>query len=155
MATWVQFSAAQPRLAAAIRELVHQYGMGLGYLATVRADGGPRVHPVSPVIMDDGLYCFVIDSPKRRDLDRDGRYALHAFPPEDNDDEAYIAGRATRVTDPARVERLAQAYRAEYRLNWRLYEFSVDVAMVARRPGGGGPSGTETQIWRDTSAAER
>jgi hypothetical protein len=103
--------------------------------------------------MDDGLYCFVIDSPKRRDLDRDGRYALHSFPPEDNDDEAYLSGRATRVTDQARVERLAQAYRAEYRLNWRLYEFSVDVAMIARRPEGGGPSGTETEIWRDVNVA--
>ncbi|GAA5176915.1 hypothetical protein GCM10023322_00260 [Rugosimonospora acidiphila] len=149
MATWSEFAAAEPDLAAAIRELVHQYGSGLGYLATVRPDGGPRIHPVAPVIMDDGLYCFVIDSPKRRDLDRDGRYALHAFPPEDNDDEAYLSGRARPVTDRARVERLAEAYRAERRIDWRLYEFSVDVAMVARRPEGGGPSARRTEIWRD------
>jgi hypothetical protein len=56
------------------------------------------------------------------------------------------------VTDQARVDRLAQAYRAEYRLNWRLYEFSVDTAMVARRAEGGGPSATATEIWRDTAA---
>ena len=70
MATWSEFAAARPALASAIRGLVHQYGPGLGYLATVRPDGGPRVHPISPVIIDDGLYCFVMDSPKRRDLDR-------------------------------------------------------------------------------------
>ena len=73
MASWPEFVAAEPRLAAAIQALVHQYGPGLGYLATVRADGGPRVHPVSPLITDNGLYCFIINSPKRRDLDRDGR----------------------------------------------------------------------------------
>src|SRR3982751_1338894 len=101
MASWPEFSAARPPLAAAIRALVHQYGPGLAYLATVRADGGPRVHPVSPVITDEGLYCFVIASPKRRDLERDARYALHSYPPEDNDDEAYLTGRAIRVRDEA------------------------------------------------------
>jgi hypothetical protein len=151
MASWSEFAAAQPRLAAAIRELVHQYGPGLGYLATVRVDGGPRVHPVSPVITDDGLYCFVIDSPKRRDLDRDGRYALHAFPPEDSDEEAYVAGTARPVTDHAVVTRLAGAYRAAALVDWRLYEFTVEVAMVARRPEGGGPDQAAYEMWRDTS----
>src|SRR5439155_4461493 len=136
MASWPEFAAAQPRLASAIRALVHQYGPGLGYLATVRADGGPRVHPVSPVITDEGLYCFILDSPKRRDLDRDGRYALHSFPPEESDDEAYLSGRARRVTDGDRVAALADRMRAQPDLNWRLYEFSVDVAMVARHHEG-------------------
>src|SRR2546426_5763014 len=130
MASWSEFAAAQPRLAAGIRELVHQYGPGLGYLATVRSDGGPRVHPVSPVITDDGLFCFLLDSPKRHDLERDGRYALHSYPPEDTDDEAYVSGRARRVTDQATVTSLAGAMRAEPDVNWRLYEFTVDVAMV-------------------------
>ena len=92
MASWSEFAADEPRLADGIRVLIQQYGPGFGYLATVRADGGPRVHPVSPVITDEGLFCFVIDSPKRRDLERDGRYALHSFPPEESDDEAYVAG---------------------------------------------------------------
>jgi hypothetical protein len=113
MASWPEFAAAQPRLASAVRALVHQYGPGLGYLATVRADGGPRVHPVSPVITDEGLFCFVIDSPKRRDLERDGRYALHSYPPEDSDDEAYVCGRASRVTDVVRVSELAGTMRAK------------------------------------------
>src|SRR4030081_730771 len=99
MAFWSEFAAAQPRLAAAIRELVHQYGPGLGYLATVRADGGPRVHPVSPVITDEGLFCFVVDSPKRRDLERDGRYALHSFPPEERNGERRATRRARLATD--------------------------------------------------------
>jgi hypothetical protein len=152
MASWPEFAAAQPRLASAIRALVHQYGPGLGYLATVRADGGPRVHPVSPVITDEGMFCFVIDSPKRRDLERDGRYALHSYPPEDSDDEAYVSGYARRVTDVVRVSELAGTMRAKPDLSWRLYEFTVDVAMVAhRRQGEYGPAGVAYEVWRDGS----
>ena len=156
MASWPEFVAAEPRLAAAIRALVHQYGPGLGYLATVRADGGPRVHPVSPLITDNGLYCFIINSPKRRDLDRDGRYALHSFPAENTDDEAYLAGRARVVVDEARVGELARAMRAEPRVDWRLYEFSVDVAMLVRHgepvTGAGNPGRATRLLWRDPGA---
>ncbi|MGN9908111.1 pyridoxamine 5'-phosphate oxidase family protein [Phytohabitans sp. LJ34] len=160
MASWSDFSADEPRLSEAIRALMLQYGPGLGYLATVRADGGPRVHPVSPVITDDGLYCFVVDSPKRRDLERDGRYALHSFPPEDSDDEAYLAGRATVVTDRAKVARLAGHLRAAPQVDWQLFEFTVDVAMLARHGRNGAtpfavepPARPAVQVWLDPSAA--
>jgi Pyridoxamine 5'-phosphate oxidase len=159
MASWPEFAAASPRLAGAIRDLLHQYGPGLAYLATVRADGGPRVHPVSPVITGDGLFCFLIDSPKRRDLERDGRFALHAFPPEESDDEAYLAGHARPVTDQARIGRLADALHAAPQVDWRLFEFTIDVAMVARH--GGPATGARipdraadraTEVWRDPAA---
>ena len=146
MASWSEFAADDPRLAEAIRALMQQYGPGFGYLATVRADGGPRVHPVSPVITDDGLYCFIIDSPKRRDLERDGRYALHSFPPEESDDEAYVAGRARPVTDQAKVARLADTLRAASHVDWRLFEFTVDVAMLSRHGHAERPA---VQVWLD------
>ncbi|NES14522.1 MULTISPECIES: pyridoxamine 5'-phosphate oxidase family protein [Micromonospora] len=154
MASWSEFAADEPRLADEIRLLLQQYGPGFGYLATVRADGGPRVHPVSPVITDDGLYCFVIDSPKRRDLERDGRYALHSFPPEESDDEAYVAGRARPVTDPATLARVVELGRAAPQVDWRLFEFTVDVAMLTRRdqtsqPGAGRP---QVRVWLDPGA---
>ncbi|MET8462054.1 pyridoxamine 5'-phosphate oxidase family protein [Micromonospora zamorensis] len=155
MASWSEFAADEPRLADGIRVLLQQYGPGFGYLATVRADGGPRVHPVSPVITDEGLFCFIVDSPKRRDLERDGRYALHSFPPEESDDEAYVAGRARPVTDPLRVARLAQGARAEPQIDWRLFEFTVDVAMLARREQHGlgvAVGGPEVQVWLDPLA---
>ena len=72
----------------------------MAFIATVRKDGGPRVHPICPVIHEGHVYFFATaNSPKRYDLDRDGRYALHAFPPAENDDEFYCAGRATATTD--------------------------------------------------------
>ena len=70
MASWSAFAAAEPDLAAAIRALLQQYGPGMGYLATVRADGGPRVHPVSPVITDEGIIAVqAIDSDKEAEGD--------------------------------------------------------------------------------------
>ncbi|MEH0845966.1 pyridoxamine 5'-phosphate oxidase family protein [Micromonospora sp. CPCC 205711] len=157
MASWSDFAADEPRLADGIRLLLQQYGPGFGYLATVRADGGPRVHPVCPLITDDGLYCFVVDSPKRRDLERDGRYALHSFPPEETDDEAYVAGRARPVVDPVRMARVAEIGRAAPQVDWRLFEFSIDVAMLTRRGHGGAwsPEGGRpaVQVWLDPRAA--
>lgn len=141
MVSWSQFAAAAPRLASQVRALFEQYGQALGYLATVRADGAPRVHPVAPVITEDGLFCFVIPSPKRRDLERDGRYALHAFPPEDSNDEAYLTGTAVPVTDPERIEQLAGRFQAAPQVAWRLFELTIDMAMVGR-------AGPVYHIWR-------
>ncbi|TDB75359.1 pyridoxamine 5'-phosphate oxidase family protein [Micromonospora sp. KC723] len=159
MASWSAFATDEPRLADGIRLLLQQYGPGFGYLATVRADGGPRVHPVCPVITDEGLFCFVVDSPKRRDLERDGRYALHSFPPEESDDEAYLAGRARPVSDPAQVARIARVGRAAPQVDWRLFEFDVDVAMLTRRGPGGlvqpgeGAGRPAVQVWLDARPA--
>jgi hypothetical protein len=97
--SWAEYAAAMPDMAAAGLRLLYQYGPGLGYLATVRADGAPRVHPVCPHVAEGRLWVFVGEpSPKRQDLLRDGRYALHTTGSEDVDDEFYVAGRASPVT---------------------------------------------------------
>ena len=96
--TWKEFETAAAELASAGRRLFYQFGPtgpGLGFLATTRADGGPRVHPVCPALHNGGLYLFVIgSSPKRRDLVRDGRYALHAFPGRTDDESSALSGEA-------------------------------------------------------------
>jgi hypothetical protein len=133
MASWSDFASAAPSLADSIHKAFYQYGPGLAYLATVRPDGGPRVHPVSPAIVAGGLYCVMLDTPKRRDLERDGRYAMHAFPAEDADDEACMQGRATLVIDPYVRELVARELRIVDGITWWLYEMSVDSAMFAHR----------------------
>jgi hypothetical protein len=145
-ATWASFADAEPELSAEVRSHFEQYGHAFGYLATIRPDGGPRVHPVSPVIADGGLYCFVLPSPKRRDLERDGRYALHAYPAEHSDDEAYLSGRAIPVADPLLNTRLARLHRAAAEVSWRLFELTIEVAMLVRRDGG--LAAPEHTIWR-------
>jgi hypothetical protein len=83
--------------------LLFQFKVGLAFLATVRADGAPRLHPVCPVLSNDHLFVLITaESPKRRDLLRDGRYALQSFPqPKPGSDEFYVTGRAVLIDDPA------------------------------------------------------
>jgi hypothetical protein len=101
--TWKEFAAAEPDLADVGRSLLFQFKVGLAFLATVRKDGAPRLHPVCPVLSDDRLFVLIIPtSPKRHDLRRDGRYALQTFPqPKPGSDEFSIAGKAVGVDDPA------------------------------------------------------
>ncbi len=113
MATWAEFEAAMPEMAAAGRALLYQHGPGLAYLATVRKDGGPRIHPICPVIANGDLHAFIGHSPKLGDLRRDGRYALHTFPCDDRDDEFFVAGRAVPVSDPEIYARVDAEYRAQ------------------------------------------
>jgi hypothetical protein len=100
--TWGEFTRSCPELARVARELIYDNGkIGLGFLATVRPDGGPRVHPICPLVNEDGLFGFIVPGPKREDLLRDGRYALHSetCPPPRHDDGLYVAGRAALVGD--------------------------------------------------------
>ena len=103
MVTWQSFAAAAPELAQLGRGLLTQFGVGLAFLATVRRDGAPRLHPVCPVLSDERLFVLITpESPKRNDLLRDGRYALQTFPqPKAGSDEFYVAGRAHVVEDGA------------------------------------------------------
>jgi hypothetical protein len=153
MARWADFEAALPETAAAGRALLYQHGPGLAYLATVRRDGGPRVHPICPVIVDGGLYAFIGHSPKQADLRRDGRYALHTFPAEDRDDEFYVTGRATLVTDAGRRARVYDNYIAQGTTTGEddpLFEFDIERALhAAYKPRSSGNTWPPTYTrWR-------
>jgi len=122
-----------PEMAAAGQKLLYQFGPGLGYLATVRKDGGPRVHPFCPIVSDGELWAFVLTrSPKGQDLLRDGRYSLHAFPKPDTDDEFYVSGTATVVDDPARRRSVADATTANVgELEETLFALDIERALLA------------------------
>ena len=100
MRSWQEFERDNPDLAQKGKKMFYQFGIGLGFLATTRKDGGPRVHPVCPIIHAGQLYLLVLaTSPKRFDLERDGRFALHSFPAPETDNEFYCTGRAERIDD--------------------------------------------------------
>src|SRR2546422_1033339 len=74
MVTWKEFAAAEPDLADVGRSLLYQFKVGLAFLATVRQDGAPRLHPVCPVLSNGRLFVLITPtSPKRYDLLRDGK----------------------------------------------------------------------------------
>ena len=124
---WIDLATAEPELAANGRRLFYQYGPGTGFLATVSADGAPRLHPVCPLLTDDGLFVFVVPSQKLRDLQRDGRYALHANLPEEVEEEFLVSGLATEVLDPEiRAKAIAAYHVSNVPDAWHLFELSVD-----------------------------
>jgi hypothetical protein len=101
MVTWAEFARTAPDLAEVGQRLLFQFKVGLAFLATVRKDGGPRLHPVCPVLSNDHLYVLITaGSPKRQDLVRDGRFAMQSFPqPKPGSDELYLTGRAVVIAE--------------------------------------------------------
>ena len=84
---------------AARRMLTENGGPSVAFIATVARDGRPRLAPFSPIFSGTDLFVSAVArTPKRYDLDNDGRYVLHAMLAA-NDEELQLAGRAERVTD--------------------------------------------------------
>jgi hypothetical protein len=96
---WQEFTQLAPELAAfgAAR-----FGSGVAYLATVRPDGGSRVHPVTPILAEELFLFMEPTSPKGHDLQRDPRFALHCAVEDmgGGGGEFYVRGRAALTADP-------------------------------------------------------
>jgi Pyridoxamine 5'-phosphate oxidase len=158
MLTWGEFAAREPQLAASGRALLYQYGgVGLAFLGTVRPDGGPRVHPMCPILYREGLYALLIPSPKQNDLLRDPRYALHCFPPEANENAFYVTGTARRVEDDDIRREVDSAFLAERSFSspppgfaaQGLFEFMIERALLTTTTGHG-DHGPRHRVWSAT-----
>jgi hypothetical protein len=97
---WAELEASDAELAEHARQRLTG---GICYLATVRPDGFPRVHPVGAHVRDGRLVVpMKPTSPKGADLRRDGRYALHGTV-EDRQGgggEIMVTGVATEIEAP-------------------------------------------------------
>lgn len=123
MGSWSDLEADAPEMAGAGRRLLPDVSM----LATVNRNGKPRVHPFCPAIVDGRLWAFIVlESPKRRDLDANGHYAIHALPgPED--EQFFVAGKAVRrVEAPLRALALAAMPFDDADERHILYEFGLE-----------------------------
>jgi hypothetical protein len=142
---WSELAAQRPDLAEAGRALFYQWNVGLAFLATVRKDGGPRTHPMCPVIAGDGLYALIEPhGPKRYDLERDGRYALHCFPPADNEDAFYVTGRVRKVEGAERADVMSVFWKERGQdepppqaQGQVCFEFLVETCLLTRTTGHG------------------
>ena len=97
--SWKTFAGQAPDLAEFGRQ---RFASEVAYLATIRKDGSPRVHPVTPIVGGGRLFVFMEPtSPKGWDLKRDGRYALHTSVENSlgGGGEFASAGTARLVTD--------------------------------------------------------
>ncbi len=99
MSSWAEFAAQATELAAFGEA---RFRSGVAYLGTLRADGGPRVHPVTPIIGKQLFLFMEPTSPKGKDLQRDARYSLHCSVADSSggDGEFYVRGHAVLTDDP-------------------------------------------------------
>ncbi len=135
MATWEAFAVAAPELAAFG---AGRFGGGVAYLATVREDGGPRVHPVTPIIALGRLYLYMEPtSPKGHDLRRDNRYALHCAVEgsDGGQGEFSIKGRATLVEDATLRQQMDAAASYQPKPHYIAFELTIDSALSTQYSG--------------------
>ncbi|CAN5326420.1 hypothetical protein BH18ACT5_BH18ACT5_14490 [soil metagenome] len=98
--SWGEFANEEPELA---RFRAERLTAAPAYLATLRRNGVPRVHPVAPIISPLGLYLFMEPtSPKVKDLQERGWFSLHNGVPDNagSGGEFSVTGRGLFTDDP-------------------------------------------------------
>ena len=127
--SWIKFELESPDLAAFGRERFTKNDVS--FLGTVRKDGSPRVHPVTPILSPNRLFIFVSeDSPKFKDLQTDTRYQLHSLV-EDSDGgngEFYVRGIAKLIHDDEIRNEAVKASSYEILDEYYLFEFDITFA---------------------------
>ena len=126
--SWKEFEDAEATLAAFGAQRLNGK---VAYLATIRKDGSPRLHPMTPIIGAGHLFVFMEpSSPKGHDLRRDSRFTIHnsVGDTEGGDGEFLITGRARYIEDPA-LRALATQYCSYLPADrYILFEFDVESA---------------------------
>lgn len=92
--SWRILETENPDLAAFGAARLHNQ---VAYLATIKKDGSPRVHPMTPIIGAGHFFVFMEPtSPKGHDLMRDSRYSVHCSVSDTSGEsgEFYASGNA-------------------------------------------------------------
>jgi hypothetical protein len=138
MGAWAELEVAEAALAAFGRQ---RFEGRVVMHATLRRDGAPRLHPVSPWFGAGLLLVgFRGHSPKNDEVALDGRYAMHSLiDPGDHEGEGgefLVRGWMERVS-PQHPGAVVVPYEAPYEL--AIYACSVEEAVGTTYPGGGPP----------------
>jgi len=126
--SWAEFAGREPELA---RFGAERLTSAPAYLATVRHSGAPRVHPVTPIFSPFGLFLFMEPtSPKARDLEARGWFALHSGVPDNagSGGEFSVSGRGLARKDPDMWSHVAEAASYTPADRYILFEFHLSEA---------------------------
>jgi hypothetical protein len=152
MATWQQFEKEAPELAAAVRARFEAAKHHV--LATVRRDGSPRVSGTEVDFYGPDLILGSMwQARKAADLQRDGRFALHANPGDGSMEggDAKVSGHAVEVTDPDELRAFVES--AHPPEPFHLFRLSLDeVVLTSLSPDG---KYLVIQTWRPGRPVQR
>lgn len=125
MTTWTEFTEQAPAISEIFARR-HAAANNLCMLATLRADGFPRISPMEPRVFEGQLLLVGMpNTAKFRDLHRDPRFSLHTATVDTQvtDGDAKLWGTVRDVRDAALHQRFAQALYEEIGLDLRGKEF--------------------------------
>lgn len=129
MTGWAEFAQQAPEIAAFGEA---RFRSGVAYLGTLRPDGSPRVHPVTPIVGEQLFLFMEPSSPKGKDLQRDARYTLHCSVNDSNggDGEFYVRGRAILTADPLVRAQTVRASPYDPQDSYILFTLTVEFAFM-------------------------
>jgi hypothetical protein len=125
MVEWSDFAEEAPHIAEVFLRR-HKATGNLCFLATLRADGYPRISPMEPRITDGRLILVGMPNTyKFRDLERDPRFSLHTATVDTHlkDGDAKVWGEARNVQDDALHKQFADDLFAESGFDLRAEKF--------------------------------
>ena len=131
MATWGEFCAAEPDLARRVRERLtaHKHLT----MATLRADGAPRISGTELDVREDDVWLGSMPGARKAaDLRRDPRVAVHGASedPPDWRADAKIAGRALEVTDESAKRAYAGTAEGKDHPAFELFRIELDEVVL-------------------------
>jgi hypothetical protein len=136
LSSWGEIEQFAPELAARARALLDAHVHKT--LATVRADGSPRISGIEAKFIDGELWFGSMPgSRKSDDLARDPRFALHSgsIDPPGWEGDAKLAGVVEDIEDPVRKREVFDAMGADPEqigLDSKLYRADVREVAVTR-----------------------
>src|SRR4051794_23742292 len=132
MAAFAEVESTEPEFAARVRASFDAHGHK--FLATLRADGSPRISGIEMhFVAGEPWLAGMPGSVKFTDLKRDPRFALHSgsSEPDAFDADAKLSGRATPVTDDAeRARYVAAAGVPTELMGFELFRIDLDQVVL-------------------------
>jgi hypothetical protein len=132
MAAFADVESQEPEFAARVRAAFDAHAHK--FLATLRADGSPRISGIEmSFVAGEPWLAGMPGSVKFADLRRDPRFALHSgsAEPEAFEADAKLSGRATEVTADDELRRFAEAAGvAPQNMDFVLFRVDLDQAVL-------------------------
>ena len=128
--SWAEFAAVKPEMAKFGEEKLR---LNVMYLATVKPDGYPRVHPFTPFIGSGRLFAFMeTTSPKGKDLHRNGKYSIHSLVTDmsGGNGEFQITGKSFLIQDQASQNIATKSAPYKTSGNYVLFEFKIESCLT-------------------------